>query len=184
MPAQTRSVTRACRWRLLLWAECSRSIPGTRLVPLCVCRKEDVMNRTFFTLPRTALAVQATSARNSLSCVWIVTGDPRQPLARIWIDRAVRFVETGDNPEGEPAPLRVGRRQRCPIVDGDRRRAGTVVQCRPSETGRVVCGRKRYRPVVVCVDKTFTHHRYDRSDRGRVTAAYAADFVAVRQTPA
>ncbi|HLJ76132.1 MAG TPA: hypothetical protein VKT75_01900 [Acidobacteriaceae bacterium] len=30
--------------------------------------------------------------RSSLSCVWIETGNPKQPLARVWIDREVRIA--------------------------------------------------------------------------------------------
>jgi hypothetical protein len=37
---------------------------------------------------------QSRVARNapSLSCVWIATGNPRQPLACVWIDSEVSFV--------------------------------------------------------------------------------------------
>lgn len=37
---------------------------------------------------------QRSVARNasSLSCIWISTGNPRQPLACVWIDNEVQFA--------------------------------------------------------------------------------------------
>lgn len=31
-------------------------------------------------------------ARSALHCVWIETGNPKQPLACVWIDREVRIA--------------------------------------------------------------------------------------------
>lgn len=34
--------------------------------------------------------------RNSLYCVWIATGNPAQPLIRVWIDREMRVAGSGN----------------------------------------------------------------------------------------
>jgi hypothetical protein len=44
------------------------------------------MSKTLFVLP----AVE----RSTLSCVWIYTGDPAQPLACVWIDRDLHIART------------------------------------------------------------------------------------------
>ena len=33
------------------------------------------------------------TARSALNCVWIETGNPKQPLACVWIDREVRIAQ-------------------------------------------------------------------------------------------
>jgi hypothetical protein len=75
--------------------------------------KEVVMLRTLFALPAgpavvgndraTEFAVRPTA----LSCVWIETGNLRQPLARIWIDRDMRMAEAGSENATEIDPDRL-----------------------------------------------------------------------------
>jgi hypothetical protein len=43
--------------------------------------------------------------RGQLSCVWIETGNPRQPLARIWIDDELPVAL--EEVEEEPQPYRL-----------------------------------------------------------------------------
>jgi hypothetical protein len=41
-----------------------------------------------------------------LSCVWIETGNPRQPLASVWIDEAMRaFTGVEEAADHDPWPL-------------------------------------------------------------------------------
>jgi len=41
-----------------------------------------------------------------LSCVWIETGNPRRPLASVWIDEAMRsFSDPEGSTDHEPWPL-------------------------------------------------------------------------------
>lgn len=72
-----------------------------------VRRKEDVMTKTLFLVP----AVR----RSSLSRVWIETGNPRQPLASVWIDNAVRVAAPGADrePRTEPVPACRGLQLVC-----------------------------------------------------------------------
>jgi hypothetical protein len=49
--------------------------------------EEDAMNRIFM-LPE-------VRDRSSLRCVWIETGNARQPLACMWIDRKPRTTAAG-----------------------------------------------------------------------------------------
>ncbi len=44
------------------------------------------MNKTIYNFPRV----------NRLTCTWIETGDPRQPLARVWIDSDINFLNAAD----------------------------------------------------------------------------------------
>ena len=37
------------------------------------------------------------TARSALNCVWIETGNPRQPLACVWIDREVRIAHDSED---------------------------------------------------------------------------------------
>lgn len=36
-------------------------------------------------------------ARSAMHCVWIETGNPRQPLACVWIDRDLRMAQDDDD---------------------------------------------------------------------------------------
>jgi hypothetical protein len=58
-----------------------------------VRREEDVMTNTLFAL--------VDAARSALNCVWIETGNPRQPLARVWIDREVRIAHDDEDRQHE-----------------------------------------------------------------------------------
>lgn len=40
-------------------------------------------------------------ARSTLSCVWIETGNPKQPLACVWIDRDLRIVQDHEDSQRE-----------------------------------------------------------------------------------
>jgi hypothetical protein len=42
--------------------------------------------------------------QGALSCVWIETGNPKQPLARIWVDRKMRFALNGATNQEEAHP--------------------------------------------------------------------------------
>jgi hypothetical protein len=57
-------------------------------------------------LGSSSLAVSRTPERNPrrgpLSCVWIPTGNPRQPLVRVWVDRR----------DVDPAPAALNRPNR------------------------------------------------------------------------
>jgi len=50
-------------------------------------------------MTRTALIV-ANRQRSALSCIWIGTGNPAQPLACVWVDRDQREVANCE--ESEP----------------------------------------------------------------------------------
>ncbi|MGB6134640.1 MAG: hypothetical protein WBG54_22880 [Acidobacteriaceae bacterium] len=65
------------------------------------------MTKTLFLVP----AVH----RSSLSRVWIETGNPKQPLASVWIDNAVRIAAPGVDrePRTEPVPACRGLRLVC-----------------------------------------------------------------------
>ncbi len=41
----------------------------------------------------------------AITCVWIVTGNPRQPLACVWIDREVGMVLEPTGSTNEPVPV-------------------------------------------------------------------------------
>ena len=51
------------------------------------------MTKTLFALVDTA--------RSALHCVWIETGNPRQPLACVWIDREVRIAHDNEDSQRE-----------------------------------------------------------------------------------
>jgi hypothetical protein len=60
------------------------------------------MIRTLFLVPRSA------QRRPALVCVWTATGNPRQPLARIWLDTGASAVAEADRcpqsvRDGDPA---------------------------------------------------------------------------------
>jgi hypothetical protein len=54
-------------------------LPGTH----CVLRvsKGGVMNKARYNFPK----------GNPITCIWIETGDPKQPLARVWMDTGRNF---------------------------------------------------------------------------------------------
>ena len=43
--------------------------------------------------------------RNGLSCVWIETGSPAQPLACVWVDRDSHMIANCEESETEPCRL-------------------------------------------------------------------------------
>lgn len=45
-------------------------------------------------------------ARSALSCVWIETGDPAQPLVRVWIEREPRIALNHQDSQSPDQPLR------------------------------------------------------------------------------
>jgi hypothetical protein len=49
-------------------------------------------------------AAEQNPRRGPLSCMWIPTGNPRQPLVCVWTDR--RAVETEPAPAGKSRPHR------------------------------------------------------------------------------
>jgi hypothetical protein len=55
------------------------------------------MIRTIFEMPDTT--------RHALSCVWIDTGNPTQPLACVWIDEDLCAVPSESEGEPEIYPL-------------------------------------------------------------------------------
>ena len=55
-------------------------------------------------MTKTALIVTDTQ-RSALTCVWIETGNPVQPLACVWVDRDQRRVANCE--ESEPPRLRL-----------------------------------------------------------------------------
>jgi hypothetical protein len=55
------------------------------------------MIKNLFTLPG--------MERSVLSCVWIDTGNPAQPLACVWIDRDLRIATDDEENEQEERPL-------------------------------------------------------------------------------
>ena len=48
--------------------------------------------------------VMPETRRGPLSCVWIETGNPQQPLAQVWIDRQVRIASgsSGNQETAQP----------------------------------------------------------------------------------
>ncbi len=48
--------------------------------------------------------------------VWIETGNTRQPLAGIWIDRELRFVGKDEEREKETEPAPPPSRRGCPVA--------------------------------------------------------------------
>ncbi len=44
-------------------------------------------------------------ARSTLSCVWIETGNPKQPLACVWIDRELRIAQAHENNQSQAHAL-------------------------------------------------------------------------------
>lgn len=74
------------------------------------------MMKTFFVQPRASVGCVAKVAPvRALSRVWIETGNPRQPMACVWIDAGMRPFRTSDRrqesqPEEDMAvPLRWNR---------------------------------------------------------------------------
>ena len=49
------------------------------------------MNKAIYNFPRT----------NPLTCTWIETGDPRHPLARVWMDAEVFFLKATSPASGK-----------------------------------------------------------------------------------
>lgn len=55
--------------------------------------------RNFCTLTAAAAQYGAVERGHPLSCVWIETANPRQPLAAVWIDEQMSaFAEEEDGP--------------------------------------------------------------------------------------
>jgi len=51
----------------------------------------------------TRILLLPVTRRSALSCVWIETGNPKQPLARVWVDREMRiFDAAGRHEEAQP----------------------------------------------------------------------------------
>ncbi len=55
------------------------------------------MTKTLFVLPGVE--------RSVLSCVWVGTGNPAQPLACVWIDRDLRIAAKEDGNQFQEDPL-------------------------------------------------------------------------------
>lgn len=60
-----------------------------------MCRKEDVM---------TKILILPGVRSSALSCVWIETGNPKQPLACIWVDREMRIAFDATNSQEQARP--------------------------------------------------------------------------------
>ena len=52
-----------------------------------------------------ALFVFPGVERSVLSCVWIATGNPAQPLACVWIDRDLRIAADREDNQFQEHPL-------------------------------------------------------------------------------
>ena len=54
---------------------------------------------------KNVISIVPMAQRSTLSCVWIKTGNPRQPLVCTWIDHAQRM--TADREESKAEPYRL-----------------------------------------------------------------------------
>jgi hypothetical protein len=67
------------------------------------------MIRTIRVMPnlrsKTNQHAQSINYSTHLSCVWIETGNPAQPLACVWIDKDLRAVSSNSEEQPEIYPL-------------------------------------------------------------------------------
>ena len=56
-------------------------------------------------MTKTIFIVPIAPRHGALSCVWIETGSPAQPLACIWVDRDSRMIADCEESEIEPCRL-------------------------------------------------------------------------------
>ncbi len=78
------------------------------------------MLKTLFVQPRASIGRAANTAPvRALSCVWIETGNPRQPVACVWIDAEVRaFAGQDRRRQPQSSELTPGDDPAVPLIWG------------------------------------------------------------------